>query len=159
MYWVYLSICSHILKWARWSGFQMRSMIKLELCAWMCNSELGHSLAFCWDLIKASTYTKQMDKSLQKNAYFAYFFCILEHIIWHILQILHIAICKICRIWTLHYFFCIFFLHIFHIVLHTLAYYLTYSVYLHIAICKICRIWTLHYVFAYFIAHFAYWFA
>ncbi len=29
-------------------------------------------------------------------------FCIQQHIIWHIQPILHIAICKICRIWTLH---------------------------------------------------------
>jgi hypothetical protein len=51
------------------------SVIKLELCACACEPALGHSLAFCWDHIKASTHTKQLDNCLQKNAYFsAYYF-------------------------------------------------------------------------------------
>ncbi len=29
--------------------------------------KLGHSVAFCWDLIKASTHTRQMDNCLQKK--------------------------------------------------------------------------------------------
>ena len=43
------------------------SVIKLELCACACEPALGNSLAFCWDHIKASTHTKQLD----------IFFCIL----------------------------------------------------------------------------------
>ncbi len=34
---------------------------------------------------------------------FCILFCIQQHIIWHIQHILYIAICKICRIWALHY--------------------------------------------------------
>ncbi len=131
------------------------SVIKLELCAWACEPELGHSLAFCWDLIEASTHTRQMNNCIQKNAYFAYcvaycsilfdLFCISC-----ILQYAEYAWYEPCTIF-LHII-----LHILHIDLHTAAYHLTI---LHIAICRICRIWTLHYFFAYYFAYFAYCFA
>ncbi len=51
---------------------------------------------------------------------FCILFCIHQHIVWHIQHILHIAICKICRIWTLHY---------------LLAYCLAYSAYYFAYIC------------------------
>ncbi len=71
------------------------SVIKLELCVCACEPALGHSLALCWDHIKDSTHTKQLDNCLQKKC------TIFLHIILHIL----------------------------HIVVHTAAYYLTYSAY------------------------------
>ena len=86
---------------------------------------LGCSLAFCSDLIKASTHTRQIDKSLQKNAYFAYCFAYCSILfgifsIFFILQYAKYAECERCTI----------LLHIVHIVLHTAAYYLPYSAYI-----------------------------
>ncbi len=82
-------------------------------------------------------------------------FCILQHLIWHIQHILQVSICKICIIWTLHYFFAYYWaysayfsciLHWQHIICHT-------QHILHIAICKICWICSRSGVPALFVLH------
>jgi hypothetical protein len=69
---------------------------------------------------------------------------------------LHSAICKICKIYTVNYYFAYYIAYIcilnrifLHISLHILHI-------LHIAICKICRIYTVNYYFAYYFAYQAY---
>ncbi len=88
--------------------------VSVFFCIWFCIQQhiVLHTAAY---YLTYSAYSVYCNMRSMQNMNSALFFCtcfcifcilicIQQHIIWHIQHILHISICKICRIWTLHYF-------------------------------------------------------
>ncbi len=114
----------HVLPCTRCTGFQMIILHILHIVVHTAAYYLTYS-AYCAYCNMQNIMMQNLDSALFFCILFCIFcilFCILvlQHIIWHIL---HIAICRICRIWTawVHYFSAYYFAaawHIVYIILH-----------------------------------------